>query len=82
MQGMRRIELCLFAFGFAVMSLCAVAQVQLVPVTPCRAVDTRRGGSPIQGGTCQDFTISGPACGIPAPGQGKYLCAGVPEGDI
>jgi len=32
------------------------AAVQLVPVTPCRLVDTRN-GNPIQGGTWQDFIV-------------------------
>ena len=43
---------------------------QFVAITPCRVVDTRPqygGGGPIQGGTHQDFPISGaPNCGIPA----------------
>jgi hypothetical protein len=45
--------------------------LQFVPLTqPCRVADTRPlygGGGPIQGGTHQDFPISGaPNCGIPA----------------
>lgn len=43
--------------------------IQFIPVAPCRVADTRSqygGGGPIQGGTHQDFTISGPKCGIPA----------------
>ena len=37
-----------------------------VPVTPCRLIDTRQSGGPIQGGTSENFTIpqSGD-CGIP-----------------
>ena len=69
MQTIRRIVLLLITFGFAAMPLCAVAQVQFVPVTPCRAFDTRAqygGSGPILGGTYEDFTISGPNCGIPA----------------
>jgi uncharacterized repeat protein (TIGR03803 family) len=31
--------------------------VQLVPVTPCRLVDTRQTHDPIQGGTWQDFVV-------------------------
>src|SRR5664280_2974740 len=46
------------------------APQQFVAVTPCRVVDTRPqygGGGPTQGGTHQDFPISGaPNCGIPA----------------
>ena len=38
---------------------------QFVPVTPCRLIDTRS-GSPIQGGTYQNFNISTlGSCGIP-----------------
>jgi uncharacterized repeat protein (TIGR03803 family) len=33
-----------------------VGPIQLIPVTPCRLVDTR-GGNPIQGGTSQNFII-------------------------
>ena len=40
--------------------------LQLTPVTPCRLVDTRQ-GSPIQGGTAQNFTVPGAGgCGIPS----------------
>ena len=44
-----------------------VGPIQLVPVTPCRLVDTRQnGGHPIQGGTSQNFTIPQlGGCGIP-----------------
>jgi YVTN family beta-propeller protein len=51
--------------------------LQLVPVTPCRVVDTRNsngpfGGPPIQGGTLRSFPIpQQTACGIPA-GAGAY----------
>ena len=31
--------------------------LQLVPVTPCRLVDTRKSGGPIQGNTSRDFTV-------------------------
>ncbi len=44
------------AHGYgAVFSLSGPAQ--LVPVTPCRLVDTRKSGGPIQGNTSRDFTI-------------------------
>jgi uncharacterized repeat protein (TIGR03803 family) len=41
-----------------------VGPIQLVPITPCRLVDTRN-GNPIQGGSSQTFTISQLGCGIP-----------------
>ena len=58
---------------------------QFVPVPPCRLVDTRPqygGGGPIQGGTHQDFPISGtPACGIPTSAAAYSLnISVVPEG--
>lgn len=38
-----------------------------VPVSPCRLVDTRQTGHPIQGGTSQSFTVPQLGnCGIPA----------------
>jgi len=48
------------------------AALQLMPVAPCRVVDTRRangefGGPPLQGGTSRSFPIpQGPCTGIPA----------------
>ena len=43
-----------------------VGPIQLVPVTPCRLVDTRK-GSPIQGGTSQNFIVPHlGGCNIPA----------------
>src|ERR1035437_1605364 len=61
--------------------------LQFVPVTPCRLVDTRPqhgGGGPIQGGTHQDFPISGaPACGIPASAAGySFNVTVVPQGTL
>lgn len=39
---------------------------QFVPVTPCRLVDTRQTGNPIQGGSSQNFPITQlRSCGIP-----------------
>lgn len=35
----------------------AASPVQFVPVTPCRLVDTRQSGGPIQGGTFQTFNL-------------------------
>ncbi len=39
---------------------------QLMAITPCRLVDTRQTGGPIQGGTSQDFIVPQlGSCGIP-----------------
>ena len=51
--------------------------LQLVPITPCRLVDTRGpdgpfGGPPIQGGTYRSFPVPQGDCGIPAS-AGAYL---------
>ena len=41
--------------------------IQFTPVTPCRLVDTRQTGDPIQGGTSQNYTLPQlGGCGIPA----------------
>ncbi len=39
--------------------------LQFVAIAPCRVVDTRNTGMPIQGGTSQDFAVQG-TCGVPA----------------
>jgi uncharacterized repeat protein (TIGR03803 family) len=40
---------------------------QFIPIVPCRLVDTRQSGNPIQGGTSQSFTVPQlGGCGIPA----------------
>ena len=39
--------------------------LQFVPVTPCRVVDTRNTGGPIQGGTSRDFSLPLSPCSIP-----------------
>src|ERR1017187_2390435 len=63
----------------------SIAQ-QFVPLSqPCRAADTRPqygGGGPIQGGTHQDFPISGaPNCGIPASAAAySFNVTVVPQG--
>jgi uncharacterized repeat protein (TIGR03803 family) len=56
------------SYGEGTIFRLAVGQ-QLVPVTPCRVVDTRNqngefGGPPIQGGTYRSFPIPQGACGI------------------
>ena len=60
-----------------------VGPIQLVPVTPCRLVDTR-GGNPIQGGTSQNFTIPElGGCGIPANAAAYSLnVTAVPHGKL
>jgi len=60
---------------------------QLVPLTPCRVVDTRNpngplGGPAIQGGTSRDFPISG-NCGIPTSASAVSLnVTVVPRGSL
>ncbi len=53
----------LFAITFAVLTMplfvSAQSPLQFVPVTPCRLVDTRITGNPIQGGTAQNFAVQG-----------------------
>ncbi len=61
--------------------------MQYVPVTPCRVVDTRNTGLPIQGGTFQSFPIqdsgSGQHCGIPSSAAAYSLnVAVVPQGPL
>ncbi len=56
--------------------------LSFVPVTPCRAVDTRNaagplGGPGISGGTSRDFAIAGNACGIPSTAQALSLNAAI-----
>jgi hypothetical protein len=58
----------LFAVVFIVLTLplfvSAQSPLQFIPLTPCRIVDTRITGQPIQGGTAQNFAIQG-SCGVP-----------------
>lgn len=43
-----------------------IGPLQLIPLTPCRLVDTRQTGGPIQGGTSRNFTVPQlGSCGIP-----------------
>ena len=59
-----------------------------VPITPCRAVDTRTtarplGGPSIPGGTSRDFVIAGNACAIPASASAYSLnVTVVPQGSL
>jgi hypothetical protein len=62
--------------------------LRFVPVTPCRAVDTRWAAGPLGGpaitpGGTRDFAISASACGIPATAQAFSLnVAVVPSGPL
>ena len=60
--------------------------IQLVPVTPCRLVDTRLTGGPIPGGTARNFTVpqlAGCGSGIPASAAAYALnVTVVPHGPL
>jgi hypothetical protein len=61
--------------------------LQFVAITPCRLVDTRPqygGSGPLQGGTQQDFAISGaPSCGIPTSAAAySFNVSVVPQGPL
>ena len=58
--------------------------LQLVPVTPCRLVDTRETGGPIQGGTSRSFTVPQlGSCGIPTSAAAYSLNVSVvPQGPL
>ncbi len=56
--------------------------LSFVPITPCRAVDTRNPAGPlagpsIAGGGSRSFAIAGNACGIPANAQAYSLNAAI-----
>ena len=57
---------------------------QFVPVTPCRLVDTRQSGNPIQGGTSQNFTVPQlGGCNIPSSSAAYSLnVTVVPHGTL
>ena len=61
-----------------------VGPLQLVPVSPCRLVDTRASGGPIQGGTSRNFNIpSLGGCGIPSnAGAYSLNVTAVPHGRL
>jgi hypothetical protein len=70
----------LYPFAFALASLPALGQssppLEYTPLTtPCRAVDTRQLGSPIQGGTTRTFSPFAGACNIPIPADGVIVYA-------
>ena len=58
--------------------------LQFVPVTPCRLVDTRQSGDPIQGGTYQNFVIPELGnCNIPTSAAAYSLNVTVlPQGPL
>ncbi len=58
--------------------------LQLVTVTPCRLVDTRLTGGPIQGGTSRSFTLPGlGGCNIPTTAAAYSLnVTVVPDGTL
>ena len=66
----------------------AWGQLQFVPVTPCRVVDTRNPGGPFGGptmaaGASRSFAVPQSACGIPATAQAYSLnVTVVPEGPL
>jgi uncharacterized repeat protein (TIGR03803 family) len=61
-----------------------IGPLQLVPVTPCRLVDTRNSGGPISGGTSRSFTVPQlGSCGIPASAAAYSLnVTVVPSGPL
>ena len=70
MERARCTLLLTLAFIFLAIPLVSSAQspLQFIPITPCRIVDTRVTGNPIQGDTSQNFAIQG--------SQGN--CTGIP----
>ncbi len=58
--------------------------LQLVPVTPCRLLDTRQAGGPIQGGTSRSFTVPQlGGCSIPTSAAAYSLnVTAIPHGSL
>ncbi len=57
--------------------------LQYVAVSPCRVVDTRLQGGPIEGGTFRNFDIPSSNCNVPATAAAYSLNATVvPEGPL
>jgi hypothetical protein len=57
--------------------------LRFVPITPCRAVDTRKSGGPIYGGTSSDFALTQGPCNIPDTAAAYSLNVGVvPQGPL
>jgi hypothetical protein len=72
MYAARRTLLFAVAFILFILPLAVSAQspLQFVPIAPCRVVDTRITGNPIQSETSQNFAIQG-TCGVP-PAAAAY----------
>ncbi len=68
----------------SVISGSAVVALQFKPVTPCRLVDTRQNGDPLQGGVAQTFAVPQlGGCGIPADAAAYALnVTVVPQGRL
>ncbi len=87
MRTTRYVLLLAFALLFMAVSSLAQSQtaLQLVPVSPCRLVDTRPqygGNGPIPGGTFQSFILTG-KCSIPATAVAFSLnVTVVPQGPL
>jgi beta-glucanase (GH16 family) len=59
------------------------AGLRFVPVTPCRAADTRQTGGPLEGGSTRSFAIPTSGCGVPATAKAYSLnVTVVPEGPL
>src|ERR1019366_7665007 len=83
MHVTRRILFSTFAFILSVpLFVAAQGPLQFVPLTPCRLVDTRITGNPIQGGTSQNFAVQG-VCGVPVTAAAYSLnVTVVPHGPL
>jgi hypothetical protein len=59
MRTVRCVFYCTLAFiAFSLPELAQSQAMQFVPIPPCRLVDTRQTGTPIQGGTFQSFNMA------------------------
>jgi hypothetical protein len=85
MQIVRRTCFLILVFVFLAGALEVSAQsspLQFVAVAPCRVADTRNTGTPIQGGTSQNFAVQG-TCGIPVSAAAYSLnVTVVPRGPL
>lgn len=85
MQTVRRTCFLILVFVFLAGALEVSAQsspLQFVAVAPCRVADTRNTGTPIQGGTSQNFAVQG-TCGIPVSAAAYSLnVTVVPHGTL
>src|SRR5271165_6586616 len=83
-SSMRTIRYCplLLVFFVAVLNTAySQTALQLVPITPCRLLDTRS-GQPLMGGQTLPVQIAG-ACGIPTSAQAySFNVTVVPHGSL